>query len=287
MFDYKGETCPYCKKQFVDGDDIVVCPDCGAPHHRACFSEHGKCAHSDQHGSYEWKSELVQEEKNDDLVYCPTCGRGNLEGSSFCSFCGSQINADRQPEIFVPQSVLFEQSLGDSLYGHPISDWKAYIGQNSYYYLYHMSRQEKTGSQVGFTLSAAFFPVVYFLYRRVWWVAGLAAAANLILSLPSLVSLLLFDQGLTLGLSLATWQNLATAAQALSFAISLACGFFAVTLFRRSAVKRMDRMRARCSSDDEYRALLAARGGPCSTALYIVFGIAAVSLLAASLFGPF
>jgi hypothetical protein len=34
-----------CKAEFEEKDDIVVCPDCGLPYHRACFAENGDCAH--------------------------------------------------------------------------------------------------------------------------------------------------------------------------------------------------------------------------------------------------
>ena len=34
---YTGETCPVCNKVFQEDDDIVVCPDCGTPHHRKCY----------------------------------------------------------------------------------------------------------------------------------------------------------------------------------------------------------------------------------------------------------
>ena len=35
-------TCPVCQKRFVLGDDVVVCPECGAPHHRECFEQNGR-----------------------------------------------------------------------------------------------------------------------------------------------------------------------------------------------------------------------------------------------------
>ena len=41
---YKGVSCPVCKQEFKEGDDIVVCPVCGAPHHRACYHQLGHCA---------------------------------------------------------------------------------------------------------------------------------------------------------------------------------------------------------------------------------------------------
>jgi hypothetical protein len=45
-----GDSCPVCTKSFREGDDIVVCPDCGTPHHRACYSEIGRCARFQLHG---------------------------------------------------------------------------------------------------------------------------------------------------------------------------------------------------------------------------------------------
>ena len=36
-------------------DDIVVCPDCGAPYHRACYEKQGGCVYADKHGTgFEW-----------------------------------------------------------------------------------------------------------------------------------------------------------------------------------------------------------------------------------------
>ena len=41
--DFYKYKCPVCNKQFKESDDIVVCPDCGAPHHRECWEKEGKC----------------------------------------------------------------------------------------------------------------------------------------------------------------------------------------------------------------------------------------------------
>ena len=30
--DFYKYKCPVCNKQFKEGDDIVVCPECGTPH---------------------------------------------------------------------------------------------------------------------------------------------------------------------------------------------------------------------------------------------------------------
>ncbi|MBQ2799672.1 MAG: hypothetical protein IJF09_09825, partial [Ruminiclostridium sp.] len=54
---YTDEKCPICGVAFKEADDVVVCPDCGAPYHRACYKEQGDCSYSDKHGGYSWKGD--------------------------------------------------------------------------------------------------------------------------------------------------------------------------------------------------------------------------------------
>ena len=49
MNKYVNVPCAKCGKPFTEDDDVVVCPDCGAPHHRSCYLEEGHCARQDQH----------------------------------------------------------------------------------------------------------------------------------------------------------------------------------------------------------------------------------------------
>lgn len=51
--DYSDYYCPFCGEVFEEESDVVVCPDCGTPHHRACWKEIGKCFNSDKHGTDE------------------------------------------------------------------------------------------------------------------------------------------------------------------------------------------------------------------------------------------
>ena len=43
MYQFTGCPCSVCGKALTDTDDIVVCPDCGAPYHRACYEKQGGC----------------------------------------------------------------------------------------------------------------------------------------------------------------------------------------------------------------------------------------------------
>ena len=47
--DYTGLKCPVCGKPFTSDDDIVVCPECGAPYHRACYQQAGHCIFQEKH----------------------------------------------------------------------------------------------------------------------------------------------------------------------------------------------------------------------------------------------
>ena len=47
--DFLGKTCPVCSQNFHEGDDVVVCPKCGAPYHRDCFKQKGKCIFPELH----------------------------------------------------------------------------------------------------------------------------------------------------------------------------------------------------------------------------------------------
>ena len=55
MLYYEGLTCPVCGRLFLAGDDIVVCPECGLPHHRECWLTENRCAMADAHGTdHQW-----------------------------------------------------------------------------------------------------------------------------------------------------------------------------------------------------------------------------------------
>ena len=68
---YYGCPCEGCGKPLTLQDDIVVCPDCGAPYHRDCYEKLGRCIHSPAHAAgYEWKFPYQESE----LCTCPACG---------------------------------------------------------------------------------------------------------------------------------------------------------------------------------------------------------------------
>ena len=63
MSRFTHKLCPVCRAPFGENDDIVVCPECGTPHHRACWAKTGSCGVEQYHASgFEWQGRLPDEE---------------------------------------------------------------------------------------------------------------------------------------------------------------------------------------------------------------------------------
>ena len=103
---YNGNLCDGCHEPFLDGEDIVVCPECATPQHRHCYDKENKCVNAHLHGTdFVWQgavnektaaetSTLVnlnrEEEKAGELI-CPNCQCSNPKGSEVCRNCGMKF----------------------------------------------------------------------------------------------------------------------------------------------------------------------------------------------------
>lgn len=99
---YENVKCPGCRETFKDGDDIVVCPDCGTPQHRHCYENHGGCVNQALHESgFVWKNpnlpagetktEKDEADEKENPIICPRCGKENPKGTTVCTHCGQKF----------------------------------------------------------------------------------------------------------------------------------------------------------------------------------------------------
>ncbi|HIR02560.1 MAG: RING finger protein [Acutalibacteraceae bacterium] len=207
--DYTGYTCPVCHEKFKNGEDIVVCPDCGTPHHRVCYAQNGSCANAAKHGKdYTWgepKTSSAQEEDTQ-MVACARCGSKNNKQALFCSRCGMPLTEQsKQHPGQQPQGVPFGpgipgmQNMFDPMAGvNPeeefadnvkAGDLAAYIKVNTPYYMSVFQKIKMFGSG-RFNLSAFFFSGGWLLYRK-QYVAG--AIVTAIFALTTIFSSLYFN----------------------------------------------------------------------------------------------
>lgn len=106
--DYSNHRCPVCEKDFTKDSEVVVCPECGAPHHRDCYEEIGHCFFEDKHkDGFDYKAEYASKQsqntasqnpyyntntKSSDIIACQNCGTFNVSSNDVCNNCGAPLD---------------------------------------------------------------------------------------------------------------------------------------------------------------------------------------------------
>ncbi len=75
-----NDTCALCHAYLFEEDDVVYCPECGAPHHRECYNIINKCALEELHGTenqYDKLKKAAHEQKQREEEAKAEAGRTN------------------------------------------------------------------------------------------------------------------------------------------------------------------------------------------------------------------
>lgn len=205
MQSYFGSPCPYCGEKFAEGDDIVVCPECGTPHHRDCYKEHSACANEGKHGeNYEWKSALsaaaphkphTESSLSGEPIVCAYCGCENTGDTRYCKNCGAPFG-EEQPkperrtipfeEFQRERFRIFSESIGDNLGGITAKEAAVFVRSNIEYFLPRFVAFTK-GVKFDTNFSAFIFSYFYLFYRKMYGLGIAVFAATAILSIPALL----------------------------------------------------------------------------------------------------
>lgn len=311
MMDYTGHACPRCNKPFTPADDIVVCPECGAPYHRSCYEAEGHCLFEGMHSpEFAWKPAPSEAAP----VVCPRCGAGNAESAVFCNHCGARLQepeddgeegrggqgAENGPYdysaryaegqgadgpyggmdeegFFGPFGQLFTP--GETLCGIPVQTWAAFLGASSPYYLLNFKRMELTGRRLSVSFSAFVLGPIYFFYRKMYKWGFVFAALSLLLDLPNLLAILIESGSAVTGaLTLASIEPLLNVAWVLSWVMMVVRSMVALWLYRDTALGRIQAIQQRWQDAGSQRAALNALGGT-SIGAAIAYGVISSLLL--------
>ena len=286
---YYGCPCEGCGRPLALTDDIVVCPDCGAPYHRECYEKLGRCIHTPAHGAgYEWTFPY----KDDALRTCPSCGERTLRTEERCRCCGAVLPPESQcPEpptqsqpgtgadgrfdyndlyrqyqqtVEEPTRRNVQAAFGkeELIDGIPYSDWNDYIGKAAPVYLNDYSRMQLQHTKISMCFSALVFGPFYFFYRKAWKPAFGFLAAELVVALPTLLSMMqATGSPLSAGISSTAIVVLSRIMTVFSFALVMLRTLYAKWLYRKSAAERIRRIRAEFPDAAQRRAVLSAQGG--------------------------
>ena len=146
--------------------------------------------------------------------------------------------------------------------GIPYSDWNDYIGKAAPVYLNDYSRMQLQHTKISMCFSALVFGPFYFFYRKAWKPAFGFLAAELVVALPTLLSMMqATGSPLTAGISSTAIVVLSRIMTVFSFALVMLRTLYAKWLYRKSAAERIRRIRAEFPDAAQRRAVLSAQGG--------------------------
>ena len=312
MFKYKGISCPHCGEEFKEDDQILICPDCGAPYHRHCVEELGKCMFDDLHARHEsWQPpqkaphEEEAEQKYDGraAMRCGRCGTLAPPHSLFCPVCGTPLNGEaaegQEPpfpggETASPGGQPFRQmaynpyttpfgglSPDEEVEDIPAKDLVLYVGQNTHYFLPKFKEMAARGKSVSWNWSAFFLGAYYFFYRKMWGLGAIATVLSLFLSAPSLIitfNAVFYQLGMEMPASAAALQfldNVSNYFYILSLALNLFFGLFFNRLYKNKVFRNIRSIREENAGgqDQDYGIQLAKKGGVSVKAIFIFIAI--------------
>ncbi len=272
---YTGDECAVCKVTFKDGDDVVVCPVCGTPHHRACYSKETGCANNDWHGvkTYEDEKRKQREEtakkcEDTSTLKCSRCGAQNPLSGLFCQVCGNSLFQKTQNEnpnrgfSFSPppiNPIPFTTPFGglspeEDIDGITAKELAVFVGDNSFYFLPKMKQLKREEKIMSWNWSAFFFHFMYFFYRKMYLI-GILVALLYVAALVPAVLFFIFSIGYGSDLSalpdnLKTLYNIANICSMLFEGVKILCALFANYLYTRTAFKRIRQVRDKFNTAD-------------------------------------
>lgn len=302
---YAGEDCVKCKKPFQDGDDVVVCPICGAPQHRSCYIEHGGCAFCEGQEGKLWKRKPKrvavkpqapgveiplegQPDEEEKRVSCPWCGAENAAHNKFCSSCGRSMydplhsQEEEQGNAAPDATTLYGFKVEDKIDNVRIADISRFIRNNAVSFVIKFKAMSMYNRIISLNFSAFFFHFLYFFYRKMYKLGALFMAIFLICMVPFCVVAfgsveaelrgVVFDYN-----AYSLWFLLADISRFIMLAVSFISMVFANYWYRNYTFKHIKQAREDFSANPaKYNAYMDKKGGVSAVTVAGVVGALAI-----------
>ncbi|MCH5325155.1 MAG: hypothetical protein J1E39_08065 [Eubacterium sp.] len=254
------EKCPVCGETFAPDSDIVVCPECGAPHHRECFHTAGHCAYEQQHAEgFEWKGEKQKMQE-----HFLNMEEQRIQNEQNAAAEGNAPNTDEEydddTELMEAATLEEFKEAMERRITRQIRDFKTdegvtgeemiqYVGKNVPYYIPVFTDMLKNKKVMRLNCAAFFFSPFHCFYRRMnLFGTIITLLMTLIFELRSMLTTVLFGSAQMT----AEQANIIVMASGIVFCAVL---FFVLLFFNyfylRTAIKRIKQIKAECPSSRE------------------------------------
>ncbi len=298
MSRFTDKLCPVCRIKFKDNDDVVVCPECGTPHHRTCYNETGSCGVGGYHAEgFVWNGKLPDGLETVRTEY----PKDSFDPHHAEYPSGSEYSSD-MPEIEelkgIPsqyfefyreiRSVTDDEERGeDGVSGKELCH---FAGRSIVHFAQAFSafrkgllkNGERQPVKIFFNICAGLFLPIYQFYRRMDFLGILLLIFSAATALPEI--LLMYDaEYASIEFSAAMTamlDTLAVISNLVSLGVTMLMCIFGDYLYYRFCVRRIKKIRSRYDDGKAqgYYMALTESGAP--SKLRIVIGILAYLLVA-------
>lgn len=174
---YENQSCPVCNVLFNSEDDVVVCPECGTPHHRNCYFSNGGCKNEALHKegySYAPKAEAVNENKLDVIIEDDV--KKTPSAKELINIEYDEENVENKEKFQQTIEDLFKNINGKTtdqvlINNIPSSYYEAAVGKNQNYYMPRFLIMERTNKKRILNVWAFIFPLAWSVYRKMYKLA--------------------------------------------------------------------------------------------------------------------
>ncbi|MCL2514014.1 MAG: DUF2628 domain-containing protein [Oscillospiraceae bacterium] len=177
---YTGIKCAACGSEFIENDDIVVCPRCGTPEHRGCYAENDGCANESRHEEgYFWQFPSLTTEENKSAAPADASDHGHTKYTREGDIPGANpvFNGGERAEAYLNmqrERINHYKNIYSGVFigeppagGVPAFEAAVYVGDNAEKYIGKFIGMENGGRRLSFNAAALFGPL-WFIYRKLY-----------------------------------------------------------------------------------------------------------------------
>lgn len=269
MSRFENKLCPVCKAPFAEEADIVVCPECGTPHHRVCYIAKGKCALEEYHAKgFVWEGHLPDESAPEKKP-TPPPDPHHAEYPQGVPKMSDAINAvklemnEEEAEMFTAMLTRFnDEERGSD--GVCMRELTAYATTSMFHYANAFMAFRNPIHRTVFSLnvSSAIFAPIFQFYRKMNALGAGIMLIMIALSLPAYLAAMGFFTAEQI--SQYYISEISSVCNILSLVLLLALCLFNDYFYYRHCVKKIKKLREKWSGDlnEDYYFYLEQAGRP-------------------------